>query len=742
MGCCVSSNARVQPNKNSAQETAASVAPRSKGTVVDANPESEPSPAYAERPSLPLPEIKSHYNNKENAASGLASPLGSLDALGPPSGRVDPTEGRSPLHPKPIQFIKTTLAGPSRTFEVTSEATELLQGINKNVSVIGIAGTYRHGKSFLMNQLFGTQSGFELGPLAEGKTRGSYLWAFEQADKDEVLLLLDFEGLKDTENNTAAYDLQLFSLAVLLSSCLIYNQIGSVLDAAQIQDLSFIIDLTKHLRTKSGEETGADFDKHFPSLIWVMRDSVLEHVSIDGKEQTDDEYFAKQMKEEPGFSQDVDNRNRVRRLIKTAFKRHYFRRLPRPIHKEKALRYIDKARPEQIRSLWYTLMDSLRELVFSVTGPKELFSSATDTVTKVNGPAFLLMTESYITAFNRGDVPNISNTWDVLCENTRNKAQAEALLKYTELMSSHVLPKFPVDMDTLFENHSAFQEQAIGRFCEVIIGTDIETHVNKLKGLLAQYDEEGVLISGEYHRYVEMNRSKSREHCDVIQARICAALETKISKKAFASYAKYEAAVEAALKEYDTLSVGPMAMTVRETLQQTLARGSEMQALHFKLDEAGKVAAREVMERQRLEANFMKMRLDNDQREKGHRDQLRQHIAANAALEERLVREHRLWVQKHQEDLDERERKWKKALENRDAQAEMHRTQFEDLKREMERMNHIRQMEFEEIRARPVPQITFEQSLPRWGVCQARLGRGSTRPGEPCGRGRPCQYHG
>ncbi len=47
-------------------------------------------------------------------------------------------------------------------------------------------------------------------------------------DPSKGLLLLDTEGLNDPKKGSRAHDAQLFTLAVLLSSVLVYNSKGKV----------------------------------------------------------------------------------------------------------------------------------------------------------------------------------------------------------------------------------------------------------------------------------------------------------------------------------------------------------------------------------------------------------------------------------------------------------------------------------------------------------------------------------
>jgi len=57
------------------------------------------------------------------------------------------------------------------------------------------------------------------------------------------LILLDTEGI-DAYDQTGQYSIQIFSLAVLLSSMFIYNQMGGI-DEAALDRLSLVTEMTK-----------------------------------------------------------------------------------------------------------------------------------------------------------------------------------------------------------------------------------------------------------------------------------------------------------------------------------------------------------------------------------------------------------------------------------------------------------------------------------------------------------------
>ena len=86
-------------------------------------------------------------------------------------------------------------------------------------------------------------------------------------------LIIDTEGLGSHEEGEST-DLKIFMLALLFSSQLIYNSLGSI-DEQALESLSLVIQLATLLQRQDKYDT-QELVNTFPSFMWLIRDFSLK----------------------------------------------------------------------------------------------------------------------------------------------------------------------------------------------------------------------------------------------------------------------------------------------------------------------------------------------------------------------------------------------------------------------------------------------------------------------------------
>ena len=228
-------------------------------------------------------------------------------------------------------------------FAINKEAVQILESSENVVAVLCIAGLYRTGKSFLMNLLCGRKNAFEVDASVSACTRG--LWFFSEPITIEKegqvydIYVMDSEGLGGVDKDQN-YDVKIFTLSMLLSSFLIYNSVG-VIDESALSSLSLVSNITKNVQLTAHSQSKAQdstrLSEHFPSFLWLLRDFVLELRDENMNPITASQYLESALKEQPGFNEKTEDRNRIRKLIKSFFPNRYCFTLVRPSDDENTL---------------------------------------------------------------------------------------------------------------------------------------------------------------------------------------------------------------------------------------------------------------------------------------------------------------------------------------------------------------------------------------------------------------------
>ena len=475
-----------------------------------------------------------------------------------------------------IPFIALDGDGPDAKFLLRDEAKEFLQTIKAPVALAAIVGKYRTGKSLLVNRmLLDIQGGgFPVGATVNSCTKGLWMWnkplLCTREDGTAVqLLLIDTEGLGSLDADRD-HDAKIFSLALLLSSFFIYNSVGSI-DESALNELSLVVELTKHIKTKSEEEgvgeqeTGENFADYFPSLLWVVRDFTLQLVDESQAPITAKGYLerALSVSEQHCYSDEGHAKNRIRRTLAAFFPQRDCVTLVRPVEDESLLQHLDEASWEAFRPEFVKQVRQLRLKIFGGAPVKKVNDK------EVDGFMLASLAQGYATSINSGDALNIGDTWRQVSQFRNVKAKEDALASYEAAASAldQLLPLSAHDLDAkqadmVSKSEKEFKNDSMGS------GQDVDSYrADMMQGIQASFAKLRV-----------KNERVAREKAQAALDELFAGLKQEVMTHKVESFAEFDAVRKLRREDYlNAVPETPAKATTLLTFMETLLVDAALQ---------------------------------------------------------------------------------------------------------------------------------------------------------------------
>ncbi len=334
-------------------------------------------------------------------------------------------------------------------FVIPKESEDLLKNQNlENIGIMSLVGKYRTGKSFLLNKILLNQNsnntkneiGFSVGPTIKPCTKGIWIWSDpliinnNNFKESFPCFIIDTEGLNayDEEINQ---DTKIYLIAILISSLFIYNSFGPI-DEPALETLSFIINLGKNIKLKNDNNNNFknnnnfnnqnELIEYFPSLFWLLRDFSLKLEDKNGNKITSGEYLEIALENIKGSSEMIDNKNKIRDLIKNYFPERDCFTMVRPVENEKDLQNLNNLENKYLRKEFLIQSEKFRNKVMSKCRPK-IFHKNT-----LNGSMLIELIQSILDEINKGCIPVIENSWKYIIRNECIKTSNEYIEKFNE----------------------------------------------------------------------------------------------------------------------------------------------------------------------------------------------------------------------------------------------------------------------------------------------------------------------
>ena len=334
--------------------------------------------------------------------------------------------------------------------------------------------------------------------------KGVWVWGTPIKGKTSTgqeidILVLDTEGLGSTDVDKN-HDNRIFSMALLLSSLFIYNSVGNI-DENALNDLSLVVNITKNIKVKSNtsfdEPDSEDYAKHLPAFLWVVRDFSLQLINAEGDPITSNQYLDLALTPQKGFSDDIEQKNRIRRLISSFFKERECVTLVRPFIDEQDLQSFENKELDELRPEFREQALNLKTLIFQNVKPKQLYGK------NLTGDLYCELINSYVEAINKGAVPNIETSWIYICKQQCIKSLEEGLACYDSFLKDDVECQLPMDPQKLNQAHGETKKLILEKFRS-------DTHPDER----AEYEQELLKQLKKKYRLI---KAKNEAICSVTQ---------------------------------------------------------------------------------------------------------------------------------------------------------------------------------------------------------------------------------
>ncbi|XP_068524449.1 guanylate-binding protein 2-like isoform X2 [Anas acuta] len=409
--------------------------------------------------------------------------------------------------------------GPNGKLSLNPEVLEVLRGIGQPVVVVAIAGRYRTGKSFLMNRLAQQQTGFPLGHTVQAETKGIWMWCLPHPCRaDTTLVLLDTEGLWDPDKGDSRNDAWIFTLALLLSSTLVYNSTGTI-DQQALENLGVVTALTDRVRVRAGDSrdaAAADFMRFFPGFVWAVRDFVLE-LSVDGRRVNEDEYLEHVLRLQPGSSRVVQEQNELRRCLRDFFPNRKCFVLPLPAEPE-AMKHLEELKEGQLRPRFLQQADAFCRHIWDTAPVKALPGQVA-----VTGSMLASLAERYVEAIGSSGVLCLESAVTALAAAENTAAVAAAVAEYRRRMEREL--KLPTaSQEELGDAHQRCERRALALFMARVFADKEQRYQCQLMSELEAAKEE----------FCRRNEAASEERCRAVLQELWRDVERRLDRGEYA----------------------------------------------------------------------------------------------------------------------------------------------------------------------------------------------------------------
>ncbi|KAM4026516.1 guanylate-binding protein 1-like [Anomaloglossus baeobatrachus] len=376
-----------------------------------------------------------------------------------------------------------------KTLFINEEAKKVLENILQPLVVVSIVGPYRSGKSYLLNKLSGnSEGGFSLGHTLSANTKGIWMRCVPHPQRSgHTLVLLDTEGIGDVGKANQQNDRKILSLAMLMSSVVIYNSKNAI-DQNAVDKLYSMTETHRIIADKASKQDGhdaqTDSEDHMrPHLVWTLRDATLK-LEIDRQPVSADEYLENSLQEIARVKSIMaQDRNRARKTIKNFFPKRKCFVFDFPSSDKEVLSTIDQISETKLQPEFVEQTTKFCQFILDEVPEKRLKGGIA-----LTGSRFANLLQSYINVVTRPDSVFLESSISDLFTHENRKVTKDSIKVYEDKMSSQHMNS----QEEFEQIHEAAVDQATQEFKKLYVRHEksLEEYLHDLKAdLLKKKDE-------------------------------------------------------------------------------------------------------------------------------------------------------------------------------------------------------------------------------------------------------------
>ncbi|KAM4703035.1 guanylate-binding protein 7-like [Rhinophrynus dorsalis] len=510
------------------------------------------------------------------------------------------------------------------------------------------------------------------------------MWCIPHPTKPgHTLVLLDTEGLGDVEKGDSKNDTWIFALAVLLSSTLVYNSVGTI-DQDSLEKLHYVTELSDHIKVKSSPTPGDDdnddddesgeFKRTFPSFIWCIRDFCLK-LEHEGKTITEDEYLQNALMLKKGNSMAVRDYNFPRECIKHFFHSHKCFVFERPASAID-LQRLEQLSESQLDRNFVEKAKTFCNFVYQKSKAKTLAGGHV-----VTGRMLGNLAVTYVESIRSGAIPCMENAVLTLTQIENTAALHEAVSIYEAEMAK-LENTFPTETQEEFmKQQREYEKMAVEAFMKKSFKDDKQEYQSQLMHELHQRNET----------FSRRNEDASEIRCSALLQELSANLEQGIANGLFCKSGGHKLFMEEKRKLVDAYNnAHGKGIKANETLQKFIEDKKTIEKTIMQADETltkSDIEREENRIRRESEEQKLQIELENSRcLERMHKDQAERFEQQANMLKEKMEQE-RFKMMQENEWMIEQKLKEKEAFEREQFhdKARIMTAQIQDLRKQNEK---------------------------------------------------------